>query len=357
MPQPPTKQGARIRIATTNNEPELVKTIPITPADAERRWQVVMRLGPDTRSDDPMPELRLGDRLRVCAELEVTTDAPVANHPGLMGVPYDYAPLIEARLLLTTERGAVEPGGMTTVLDRWSDSCSHARHHHIVLFKGSEVTIPQRFPQHGFINLALAASHPKAEANHLLLIGENEDRKDVDQDVSGIRVVRFRPARQDRIKPTRVEELATPAVRVAKEPTRVLSMPLDDLKEGEQLFVHARIVADAAGVGYHARLSARMFLADERDHLEPKGSVEQIASWKGHLSKENGSNCLKDEGPSSRDKLGVLRMKKDARHRLFVNVVATSSAPFSENRTPGDPLTLGPESFLEVTRYGPEHLG
>jgi hypothetical protein len=349
---------AKVRVGATNNDPELTETIPITQAKDPRLWRVVMRLGRDTKSDDPMPDLRPGDKLIAYAELEVTTDAKDKKNPGLIGAPYSYSPQVDARLLLARERDRVEPqAGKSIVIGRWGRKCSHERHHEVVEISASEVTVPARWSGDGFVNLALSASHASARPGQKLLIGENEDRPAVDQNISGIRLVRLRPGEQPAVKATRHARLAARSVRVAKKPTVVLSMPLDGLKRNEQLLVRGRLVANAADVGYHARLSARMFLADDPKHLEPKGHVEDVASWKGHLSKENGTNCLNGEGPRTRRKFGTLRMKRDARHRLWVNVVATSSAPFLPNRTPGDPLPMRPGTVLEVVRYRPAMFG
>ena len=168
--------------------------------------------------------------------------------------------------------------------------------------------------------------------------------------------MRLRPGDQPAVPPIRQRKMSARKIAVAKQPTVVLSMPLTNLRRNEQVLVHGRVRADARPLGYHARLSARMFLADGPADLDPAGKAKAAASWKGNLSKENGFNCLRNEGPSAREKFGVARILADT-DELWVNVVATSSAPFEPNRTPGHKWPLATGSFIEVRRYGPELFG
>ena len=82
-----------------------------------------------------------------------------------------------------------------------------------------------------------------------------------------------------------------------KRKTLVFSHRLDDLRKGEQLLVKARLTTDAAPLGYAARISTRLFLADSSRQLEAGGGTAgRAASWKGHLSKQTGFNCLPEDG-------------------------------------------------------------
>ena len=79
----------QVRVATTANNSELVKTLPITRrAGAEKR--VVMSMKPG-----PLPDLATGDRLRVTAELQVTNNCNFRS-PRCVGPVYHYAPMITA---------------------------------------------------------------------------------------------------------------------------------------------------------------------------------------------------------------------------------------------------------------------
>jgi hypothetical protein len=229
----------------------------------------------------------------------------------------------------------------------------------VIVFAGAELEVPRDgLPWRGDsrINVALIAHHPRAGGNDLLLVGQNyRDERKVGTDMAGIRAVRVRPGKPPAIRPEREERLRAKGVPVEKGPTVILSKRLDDLAEGEQLFVHGRLVTDAKPLGYHARITTRLFLADDPDDVEPAGHAEEIASWKGHLSKPNGFNCLKDEGPQRSEKFGVLRVRKPAKRPLHVNLVAASGAPFDDPR-PDDRLPVD-AGFVEVVRYPPDWRG
>jgi hypothetical protein len=107
---------------TTGKNSELKETIAITRHPGRDR-RLVMRLAErHGRSFTRLPKLRPGDRLRVTAEVEVTTDCETAN-PACVGSPYGYAPIVTATLLLTGDRGRRRP---TEPLCRWPPEGSAA---------------------------------------------------------------------------------------------------------------------------------------------------------------------------------------------------------------------------------------
>lgn len=307
-----------------------------------------------------MPDLVPGDRLVVFAELEVTTDAEDPRHPGRIGNAYTYAPKIEASLLLAAGPDEAEAGARAIELARpWRGSLSHKQHHGVVVFDGARFTIPERgLPWRGppHLNLALSASHPDAAAGDVLLIGQNEKTPTVVQDMAGIRVVRSRAARAPAAG-LRDARCLVPGIPVAKRGTVVFAHRLDDLAANEQLLVRARLVTDAARLGYPARISTRLFLADAPSQVEPGGGAAGVATWKGHLSKFTGFNCLPESGPQASQKFGVLAIRTAPGRPLYLNLVAVSAAPFGGER-PGDALPIvTADSFLELTRYPPELAG
>ena len=355
MPRP-----GKVRVGSTGNEPELTETVPIT-KQRGRQPRVVMSFGPSTKTDSPMPDVAAGDRLLVFAELEVTTDAEDPNHPGRIGSAYSYAPKVEAALLLAADEDQEEEGSKALALaPRWHEKVSHRRHHGVVVFPKGELEIPAAgLPWNGppHINLVIGASHPNASPHDLLLIGENEKTPVVVQDKAGIRVVRLRPAGQSKHPAVRDSSCRVTGIPVRKRETLVFAHRLDDLRKGEQLLVKARLTTDASSLGYAARISTRLFLADSDRQLEPGGTAARTASWKGHLSKPTGFNCLPEEGARTTLKFGVLRLLRDARRPLFLNMVAVSADPFG-GAGPRDELpVISPRSFLELTRYPPEVEG
>lgn len=356
---PPT--GPTVRVGSTGNRPELIETIPITRRPG-RRKQVALCFGPSTRTDSPLPDLLPGDRLLVFAELEVTTDAEDAGHPGRIGNPYSYAPLVEASLLLAADEAAVDPGPRALRLaSRWHESVGHRQHHAVVVFEDGEITVPRRgLPWRGpaHVNLVLGASHRDAKQGDVLLIGQNEKTPTVVQDMAGIRVVRLRPGDQPVRTAAREATCLVTGIPVAKRETLVFSHRLDDLRKDEQLVVKARLTTDAAQLGYAARISSRLFLADDANQLEPRtGRASRATTWKGHVSKPTGFNCMPDQGARTTLKFGVVRVLRDLGGPLFLNMVAVSAAPFG-GAGAGDELpVVGADSAIEVTRYPPELNG
>ena len=186
----------RSRSGRTENKPELVETIPITTSPGAAR-RVALSLGPDSDTASPLPDIAGGDRLEALAELELTTDAPEPNHPGLIGNAYSYAPNVEATLLLAADATVTEAGSQAIALAApWRQAISHERHHGVVTFGDGAIAVPAGGLPWGTgarINLVVGASHPEAKAGDVLLVGQNEKTPVVVQDMAGIRAVRYRP--------------------------------------------------------------------------------------------------------------------------------------------------------------------
>jgi hypothetical protein len=347
--------GTAIDVGTTENKPELLETIPITTAPgADRR--VVLSLGADSDTDSPLPEIAGGDRLEVLAELELTTDAADPNHPGLIGHAYSYAPDVEATLLLAADAGVTEAGAQAIELaPAWRQAISQERHHGVVTFGNGAVTVPAAGLPWGAgarINLVVSASNPSAQAGDVLLVGQNEKTPVVVQDMSGIRVVRFRPAGAQPPAPLRQASCLCASIPISKARVIVLSQELAGLAAGERLLIKARLATDAAGLPAAARISTRLFIGDSPTQDEPGGAAQAVISWKGNLSKYTGFNCLPAEGPIVTEKYGVATVRQAPGASLYVNLVAVSAAPFG-GVDASQGLRIDPsQSVLEVTRLG-----
>jgi hypothetical protein len=205
------------------------------------------------------------------------------------------------------------------------------------------------------VNVVVSASHPNAKPGDLLLVGQNEKTPTVVQDMAGIRVVRYRPATEKGPQAEVESACLCGGVAIAKRETVVLSHELAGLAEGERLLVKAKLVTDATGLPAPARISSRLFIADDPDQVEPGGSAKTAMTWKGHLSKYTGFNCLPTEGPQTTRKFGVARVKRAPGASLYVNLVAVSAAPFGGAR-PNDQLLIDTgRSRLEITRFPPRN--
>jgi hypothetical protein len=347
--------GTSIDIGATENKPELLQTIPITTQPGASR-QVVLSLGADSDTDSPLPDIAGGDRLEVLAELELTTDAADPNHPGLIGNAYSYAPDVEATLLLAADASVTEAGAQGIELaPAWWQSISQERHHGVVTFNNGAATIPGGglpWGKGSRINLVVSASNPAAKDGDVLLVGQNEKTPVVVQDMSGIRVVRFRPANAQAPAPLRQTTCLCGAIPVSKARVVVLSQELAGLQTGERLLIKASLATDAAGLPAPARISTRLFIGDSPTQDEPGGAAQQAVTWKGNLSKYTGFNCLPAEGPMVSEKFGVATVRQAPAGSLFVNLVAVSAAPFG-GVAASQGLRIDPSrSVLEVTRLG-----
>ncbi len=337
-----------IEVGTTQDKPELVETVPIATAPGTRC--VVLSLGPQTASEMPLPELAAGDRLLAFAELELTTDASDADHPGLIGNAYSYAPNVSATLVLAPGSDAVD--GIELSKSPWRRAVTHQLHHAVVTFGDAEARIPKggvpwQGPPH--VNLVVDVSHPEAKPGDVILVGQNEKTPVVDQDMAGIRVVRFRPGEAREPAPEIQGSCLCAGVPIAKRATVVLSHELADLQAGEQLLVRGKLVTDAGGLPAPARITTRMFLAESPGQADPARVTD--LTWKGQLSKPTGFNCIPGEGPQTSNKYGVATVRQAPGRSLYVNLVAVSAAPFGGN-APTDELPIDTgASSLRITRF------
>ncbi len=169
-----------------------------------------MSLGPGAEPEASLPDLQPGDRLLGLAEVEVTTDC---ESPGehCHKHPYQYAPKVEARLLLAANPKQAEPiAGKAVALGKPKRiTCSHRQHHRVVVLIDEPLEIHRRtvaWPGSSYVNLALGASHPKARKGHHLLVGQNEPDGTVVGDMGGIAVLRLRPGSQPELPRVRTKE-------------------------------------------------------------------------------------------------------------------------------------------------------
>jgi hypothetical protein len=331
-----------IEVGATENKPELVETLAIGTQPGQ--GTVVLSLGPETKTETPLPDLAPGDRLLALAELELTTDADDPNHPGLVGNAYSYAPNVTARLVLDDIELSKSP---------WTQAVTHQRHHAVVTFGDGEARIPDGWKGAGHVNLVVDVSHPDAQPGDVILVGQNEKTPTVVQDMAGIRVVRFRPGDAREPAPETQSSCLCSSLPIAKQETVVLSHELADPQAGERLLVRGALVTNADGLAAPARISTRMFIAEGPDQTEPGGAAAADVTWKGHLSKFTGFNCVPGEGAQTSRKYGVAAVRQAPGRSLYVNLVAVSAAPFGGN-APTDELPVDTgASWLRVTRFSP----
>jgi hypothetical protein len=319
-----------------------------------------MSLGPTGRGPSRLPDVAPGDRLRVMAEAQVTTDCEQRS-PACVGDEYTYAPVVQARLLLASSKRAAEPKERGKLIKELRPrSLSHRQHHRVIVFTEAELLVRERdLPGLGgrpHVNLSLDAHHRQARRGHKLLIGDIEPDGSVGQDKGRLCVVRLRGA----LPP--LDPVKTLSRRVRQLPIVkgkrwvVYSLPLPGLTKGEQLAVSAKLTTSTARLDYWARVSARLVLADRRGEKDVGERARKVSTFRGAITERNGFNCRPGDEGCTTWKVGVLRITESAGKRLFVNLVADCGAPFGGQER-GDAMEVLDDGFIEVVRYPPELRG
>jgi hypothetical protein len=350
-----------VRVATTGNHSERLKTLPIA-RRAGRDQRVVMSMGPGR-----LPNLATGDRLRVTAEFQVTNNCNFRN-PRCVGPVYHYAPRVRARLILASDARATGGPGTLPLARPQRETCTQRRpdyeHHCVLTFTDGALTVrdPERLPcrlDRCRINLVADAHHPQAGGGDLIMVGGQRPDGSIPQDRGRINVVRLRGSTAP---DTRIVSTSDPRKRKLRpdlERRVVYSQRLDRLLDGEQLAVDVTLRTGIAHLRYAVRTSTRVVLADSPRAVRQGRFVKGHTRYRGEISENNGSNCTQDEGTCVYRKVGVEEMRHDAvddRGRpvpLYVNVVVVVGPKVREAQG-GDRVAIRRRGGIVVTRYAPE---
>ena len=312
-----------------------------------------------------LPDLEPGDGLLISAEVEVTTDCERPQTDCIKGA-YDYPPEVEARLVIADSKDASETKrGHARVLKKQSRKIPHLRHHDVFVFDDVEFRVPaDGLPWAGptFVNVAVGAHHPEAEANHVVLIGQNEIKKGkarVVGDMSGISVIRSRPAGVPRPDVIRTNRRLAESLPVVKGETRVVyAQELKDLRKHEQLVVKADVITSAEHLDYPARATVEVILAEDPKRPKPGAEARRVTTTDGRICPRNGKNCLAAESPMTSRKVGVLGIERNAKKgkSLYVLAVLVTGDPL-RRATKGDSLQIRDGGSLRIFRYPAEMAG
>ena len=359
--------GGTLRIATTGNKSELVKTIPIGRKAGDHR-RVVMSLQPGNLGD-----LRDGDRIDATAEVEVSVCLkPNPRHGSTrrcIGRTYGYNPKVRAELVLGSG-GEAAGGGSTVFLGSAQGTCSQRqpnRNHHCVLViddGGTTVTDASALPCNDetcHVNLVLSAWDRKARRGHKLVVGAASDGKRVNGDKGRVNVVRFRPESQGRPKPIVSKARVRAALPIASDTGEakkksLYSVKLEGLRAGEQLVVDAKAVAKIGHHPYTAFVTSSLVLSERRDSDSREGWPERVGDLNGQIAEANGFNCTQGdslhENPCVVRKVGVLEITRDSPRTLFINLASGMKAQlFGDRWRPGDKAKIAKSGYLRVYRY------
>jgi hypothetical protein len=354
----PRGDDAGVRVATTGNGSELVKTLPITRRPgAEPR--VVMSMQPSR-----LPDLVQGDRLRLTAEIQLTNNCNFSS-PRCVGPVYHYAPRIRARLLLAPDATTTGGPAALPLARPERETCSQQRpdyeHHCVLVFTDAGLRIgdPGRLPcelDDCFVNLVADVHHPGAGHGDLIMVGGQRPDGSIPQDRGRINAIRIRGATAADFETSSTDQRLHRRLRPDLQRRVVYSQRLDGLREGDQLSVFASMRTDISHLPYAVRTSARLILADSPGAVRQGNFVRHHALDRGEISESNGSNCTQAEGTCVYRKVGVLEMRQSSVDAsggpvpLYINMV-TVLGPKVRKAQPNDRIQLRRRGGIEVTRY------
>jgi hypothetical protein len=332
----------------------------------------------------PLSNVKAGDRLRVSSEFQVTTDCLNAAgrcsnyEDSAVGHPYDYNPLVDARLVLASSSSAITGAPITGVLERRCRQQLPYRHHHCTLvFPSTTFDVPSG-DQGRYVNLVASGWSPQGEAQpgDRLLVGENEPDGSILGDKGRVNAVRLRP---DPSAVGTVQTLSSTAPVTTNLPigngsienTVVFSRRLDNLKRNEQLEVAANLDTDIGQdqdparpnyLPYNVLIRPRLILTSTPTSTKVSDLAKKVSTSKGEITEANGFNCTHHDktaslspwdSPCHAQKAGVIRLTGDAK-KLYVNLVIGTSAIGGTPRS-GDVVHVAPCSpgscSLQILRY------
>jgi hypothetical protein len=357
-------QGPLVGVATTGNNSELVKTLPIT-RRAGASPRVVMSMGPAA-----LPALAPGDRLEMTAELQVTVNCNYRS-PRCVGRLYHYDPHVRARLVLADSPGATDGPGTRVLTPYVREVCTQHKpnreHHCVLVFTGTRLNLndPAGLPcelDACHLNLVADAHQKRARPGDLIMVGGQRPNGHIPQDRGRINVVRYRDARPADFRTLTTTARLRPRLRPDFDRHVVYSRRLGGLRDGEQLEVGAAITLDISHLRYALRDSTRLILADSPQATRQSAFVKRVAHGQGEITENNGSNCTHLERVCVSRKVGVLEMRRDAvngagKHvPLYVNLV-TVVGPKAAKAKPKDRAFVRRGGGIEVTRFPPRVNG
>lgn len=369
--QLPSASPSKVRVANSGNSSEVRKKIPIS-GKSGRKPGVVMSMNPGE-----LPSLHAGDRLLASAELQVTTDClPRARRRGhhrrrgCAGRPYRYGPIVRAKLLLAGRGDATGGPGTVEIAPAKRIRCRQRppdrEHHCVIVFSWAPYSVDASLPcpeTSCFVNLVASAHHRRSHPGDRLIIGGDEPRGRTKQDKGRINVVRERPTSTP---PDASPASAGPETLVTEDRlsrllplerrTVVYSQPLQDLREGDQLAVRARMRTGISRLPRNAVINSRLILAEHPSSTTRGAVVQEVGDSNGVISEGNGFNCTEATTPCWTNKVGVMLISRTPPpgvledETLYVNLVAAAGALPGRNRA-GRAVRALPNGGLEVVRY------
>jgi hypothetical protein len=348
---------------TSGNGSERIKTLHIT-RNAGERPRVVMSLGPGR-----LPDLRRGDRVRLSAELQVTTNCNTRG-PRCRGGIYHYNPRVRARLVLSSSAKATGGRRAKAVSPLNRETCTQKRpqyeHHCVLVFNRAGFRVGDRrrmpcAPNRCHVNLVASVHHPNAKPNDLLMVGGQRPSGHIPQDRGRVNAVRYRDTVASDFRVVGTRDPHRRRLRPDFRRRVVISKRLDGLQRHEQLLVTGMMRTDISHLSYATRTSAQLILAESPRATKESDFVQSHAYGFGEITENNGSNCTRPDNPCVYRKVGVLEMRRDSvdgqgrPKPLYVNYV-TVIGPKKLRARARQRVHLRKTS-LRVARFPPELRG
>lgn len=358
---PAQRADPNVRVLTTGDNSELVKTIPIGKKRGQKE-KVVMSL-PGSK----LGNLSDGMAIEASAELEVTTCLKAnENHPGAedkcTGKPYGFDPHVNARLIFANSGDGTDGVQIGRTAELKCNQNLPDRNHHCVLvipWARAEIADLDLSCNTCALNLVASSWGSGAKAGHSLVIG-SDSHGPVKGDKGRINAVTFADASQRIPRPSTTDQLVERKLPIVDDggpdpKLRVIySLRIDNPREGDQFMVDARAVTKIGSVNYNVELPTEVIIAKKRDTTS-KGGVAVYTHPSSQVSEFNGINCTQGSSahanPCVREKFGVFEISRD-RAELFVNVVQGAEAKVTtQNYNSNDKATFIGGGNLRVWRF------
>lgn len=362
--------GLRLRVGVNEaKHVESEKTIPISKR-ADGAPRVVASLPPEQVGD-----VQPGGTVEGFAEIEVSVTC-LEPSPQCIGKIYAFSPDVRAQLVLAKsakDRSGLEIGKPVKI------ECSQDlpdRNHHcrLVISRSQAIGQGEKLPCNAcHLNVVMTAWHKKAKKGNVLVIGSDSDHG-VEQGKAVLSSANFSapPAQFEasRVGPGNRVRSKVPVVDRSSSSKEVViySLPLQELKQDEQLVVDARAVLSIKGLPYNVLIQPELIVAEGPKETEFKGLPVQVVTNNGKISNENGANCTRGKSyftdPCHVRKVAAARIIRNARAKprndkgpwktLYLNLVVGASQEFGGNHHSSDAAKVLSGS-IKVRRYGPEY--
>jgi hypothetical protein len=357
--EPAGGEAPRVLVATTGNQSERFRTLPITRRDGQEK-RVAMSMKPQR-----LPTLRKRDRLKTTAEIQFTVNCYNNGFARCVGPAYKYNPIIRAKLVLARHKNTKGGPGAVRISPYKREVCRQRlpfrEHHCVITFTRAEHRVgdPSHTPcppDSCRVNLVVDAHNPKARDGDKLMVGGQQPDGSIPQDRGRINAIRFRPGDQPKVPAAKTKRRVSKRVDPDFRKHVVYSHKLTDLEAGEQLEVSAKMHTDISHLPYNTRTSAHLVLAARRRATRSNRPVARVATLGGEIAELNGFNCTRNRPTCTFRKVGVLQIERDADRALFVNLV-TILGPKRSGAAPAHRVNVTGRGHLRVVRYPAEMRG